>query len=622
MERRLFFIVALAWLPAPCAPLDNGDFERGADGWALTPGYSVEKGAGRNMTAALVYENADAALPYSPPKREVNLERGKVYRFSAWIRTENVTPKVGAGASVCLECQDENGNTIKWYWTIGMKGSGDWKRIEGVSRPIPENTKKSYVSVFCSPGSTGKAWFDDVEVVLREKRPVDGLYSSAYRNVAAEGRVDFRAAINVPEKHAPGDVRAVFAYKAANGDRREVSVAPAARDEAGFSCDASELAKGASKVSVRLVAPGDVELGRAEMAFRRVAKMPKRRVFVDAHNRTIVDGEPFFPLGMYTGGKTNREVYVKGPFNCIMPYAAPDGEGMDFYHTNGIKVIYSLKDIYYGTARSPRNVRNAIDERNVVKWKVQKFKDHPAMLAWYLNDELPIVMRDRLTARRNLLEQLDPDHPTWSVVYQIENLREYLPTYDVIGTDPYPVPKRPLSMVADWTRQTRQSCFGMRPVWQVPQAFSGGKPEDRMPTAEEMRVMSWQCIAAGANGLIYYTFGTLHRPTNKTPFAKAWADVCKAAGEVRRYIPVMLSADRAPTVSGTPEAWCVRVWRKDGQIYLLAANAQDKAEAAELTLSEDFADVGTEFGPAAKRVGARRLRVALGPNEPAMYRIR
>ena len=614
-------MAACGSLPAQDALLDNGDFERGADGWSLTPGYSVEKGAGRNMTAALVYENADASLPYAPPKREVKLEHGKVYRFSAWIRTEDVTPKRGAGASVCLESQDADGNTIKWYWTVGMKGTGDWKRIEGVSRPIPENTKRAYVSVFCSPGSTGKAYFDDVEVALREKRPVDGLYSSAYRNEAAEGRIDFRAAVNVPERFAPGDVKAVFSYKSADGGRREVAVAPSARDEAGFSCDVKELAKGGSKVSVRLLAPGDVELGRAEMPFRRLASMPKRRVFVDARNRTIVDGEPFFPLGMYTGGKTNREIYVKGPFNCIMPYAAPDDEGMDFYHTNGVKVIYSLKDIYYGTSHSPRNVRNAIDERNVVKWKVQKFKDHPALLAWYLNDELPIAMRDRLAARRNLLEQLDPDHPTWSVIYQIENLREYMPTYDAIGTDPYPVPKRPLSMVADWTRQTVRGCFGMRPVWQVPQAFSSSKPEDRMPTAEEMRVMSWQCIAAGANGLIYYTFGTMHKPTNRTPFAKAWADVCSAAGEVRRYIPVMLSAEPAPTVSGAPEAWCVRVWRKGGHAYLLVANAQERADSAELTLSEDFTEVATEFGSAAERVGRRGLRVALGANEPAMYRL-
>lgn len=600
----------------------NGDFEKGVDGWALTPGYSIVKGEGRSMTSALVYENRDPGFPYAQPKQLVKLEPGKVYRFSAWIRTEDVTPQKGAGASVCLESQDADGKTIKWYWTGGMKDSGDWKKIEGVSRPIPEEAKRCYVSVFCSPGTTGKAYFDDVEVAERTMRPVDGLYSSVYRNEASEGRVDFRAAICIPDNFAPGDVKAVFSYKTSGGTERSVAVMPAARDEVAFSCDVSDLAMGGSMVSFRLLAPDGAELGKASLKFRRQESAPRRRVSFDRHNRTIVDGRPFFPLGMYTGGKNGRETYVKGPFNCVMPYAAPDREGMDFYHTNGVMVIYSLKDIYYGTSRAPKNVRNAADERNVVRLKAKLFKDHPALLAWYLNDELSIAMRDRLAARRGLLEELDPDHPTWAVVYQVESLREYLPTFDAIGTDPYPVPRRPLSMVTDWTRRTFAGCFGMRPVWQVPQAFEAQTAGSRMPTAEEMRSMSWQCIAAGANGLIYYTYGTLHRPTNKTPFEKAWADVCSAAGEVRRYIPVMLSVEEPPAVSGAPSAWSVRVWRKDAEAYLLAVNAQDKPETAELTLSEDFAEIVAGFGPAAERVGRRAMRVTLGPNEPAMYRIR
>ena len=599
----------------------NGDFEKGTDGWTLTPGYSVVKGEGRSLTTALVYENRDPGFPYAQPKQEVKLEVGRVYHFSAWIRTEDITPQKGAGASICLESQDGNGKTLKWYWTTGMKGSGDWKKIEGVSRPIPENAKRYFVSVFCSPGSTGKAYFDDVEVAERERRPVDGLYSSAYRNEAVEGRVDFKAAINVPETYVLGDMKAVFTYRTSDNNRKRIAVAPSARDEAAFSCDVADLAMGESKVDFRLIAPDGKELGAASLVFRRHAAMPKRRVSIDRHNRTIVDGQPFFPLGMYTGGKNGRETYVKGPFNCVMPYSAPDAEGMDFYYTNGVMVIYSLKDIYYGTSRAPRNVRNAADERNVVRHKVSAFKNHPALLAWYLNDELAIALRKRLTERRDLLEQLDPEHPTWSVVYQIESLREYMPTFDAIGTDPYPVPRRPLSMVTDWTRRTCKACFGMRPVWQVPQAFEENRADGRMPTMEEMRSMSWQCIAAGANGLIYYTYGTLHRPKNKTPFEKAWADVCAAAGEVRRYIPVMLSVEEPPSVSGVPDTWGVRVWRKDGNVYLLVVNAQDREAAAELTFSEDFSKIATEFGPEAKLLDCRKVHVVLGPNEPAMYRL-
>ena len=134
MVRMRVAAVALAVVSALCgtvaakAPLvANGDFEKGADGWTLTPGYSFVKGEGRSMTTALVYENRDPDFPYAQPKQELKLEPGKVYRFSAWIRTEDITPQKGAGASVCLESQDGDGKTMKWYWTTGMKGSGDWK---------------------------------------------------------------------------------------------------------------------------------------------------------------------------------------------------------------------------------------------------------------------------------------------------------------------------------------------------------------------------------------------------------------------------------------------------------------------------------------------------------------
>lgn len=618
----LLAVVPFASASAKNALVGNGDFEKGSESWSLTPGYSIVKGEGRSMTAALAYENHDADLPYAQPKQLVDLEPGKVYRFSVWVRTEGVVPRKGAGASVCLESQDCDGKTIKWYWTAGMKGDGDWRKIEGVTRPIPQEAKRCYVSVFCSPGSTGKAYFDDVEVSERTMRPVDGLYSSAYRNEAAEGRVDFKAAIRIPDELPPGDVKAVFSYVAGDGKTRSVAVAPVSRDEASFSCDVAELALGESRVEFRLLAPDGRELGAAGLRFRRLAATPRRRVCFDDRNRTIVNGKPFFPLGMYTSGKQWRDTYVKGPFNCVMPYSAPDLEGMDFYHTNGVMVIYSLKDIYHGTSRAPKNVRNAADERNVVRSKVTKFKDHPALLAWYLNDELSIALRDRLAARRNMLEMLDPEHPTWAVVYQMESLREYMPTFDAIGTDPYPVPKRPLSMATDWTRQTCRGCFGMRPVWQVPQAFEAQQAGSRMPTAEEMRSMSWQCIAAGANGLIYYTYGTMHRSTNKTPFAKAWADVCAAADEVRRYIPVMLSADEPPSVSGVPGPWGARLWRKNGDVYLLVVNAQDRRDEADVTLSENIGEIVAEFGPVAERTGDRAVRISLDANEPAMYRIR
>ena len=74
---------------------------------------------------------------------------------------------------------------------------------------------------------------------------------------------------------------------------------------------------------------------------------------------------------------------MKGPFNCVMPYSMPDKEAMDFYHTNGVKVIYTLKDVYHGASRLFRNtIKTDEDERKFIAKKVKMFKNYPALLAW------------------------------------------------------------------------------------------------------------------------------------------------------------------------------------------------------------------------------------------------
>ena len=609
----------------------NLDFERGGEGWRLKNAYSVRKGAGMNGTAALVYENQDGNLPYAFPSQSITLKQGEIYRFSAWIKTESLVPGKGCGATLGIEWKDAEGRHIGGSYSKGLKGTHDWTRIEGVTTAVPEKAATMTFIPYCTPGSVGKAYFDDIDIAPYEKPPVGHMLSSFYRNTAAEGVADFRVALAVPEKYALADLAAEVSYAAPDGSRKIVKAAAFARDEAGFTLPVSDLKPGESVVAFRLKAPDGSTLGAARLSFNRVAKMPKRRVWIDEHRRTIVDGEPFFPLGMYTGNANRREEYVKGPFNCVMPYTAPDSAGMDFYWTNGVRVIYSVKDVYSGANHAPKCVTTEDAADAYVQAKVDAFKSHPGLLAWYVNDEL---VGDGwwgpLTHRRDFLEKADPDHPTWAVIYQLQFLRDIIPTFDVIGTDPYPVPNKPLSMVSDWTRKTDRAYFGLRPMWQVPQAFDWGgyrpewpgTPENRMPTVEEMRSMAWQCVASGANGLIFYSFTAIQKQTHGLPFEKAWADICKVGEEMRKYLPVLLSVEPAPTVKGAPEEWGVRIWRKGGETWLLVVNAQDKASKAELSFSESFSAVSADFGSAAERTSSRTLSVSLSPNEPALYRIK
>jgi len=108
------------------------------------------------------------------------------------------------------------------------------------------------------------------------------------------------------------------------------------------------------------------------------------------------------------------DLYGKSPFNCLMPYGSPDRQQMDLAQQHGLKVIYSVKDWYAGLDSCPKSIQLEADEEPQVRARVREFRDHPALLAWYLNDELPQQYLPRLEAHYRWVAEEDVDHPTTS----------------------------------------------------------------------------------------------------------------------------------------------------------------------------------------------------------------
>ena len=611
----------------------NGGYEASADGkvagWSAQGKYAFRPGEGINGTGAFYYEN-DNPKYYGVPGQKIKLEPGRRYKFSVWVRTEGLKGDE-SGASICIEWCGADGKWLGGAYAGGVKGTKFWTKVESMTQTIPAAARSFHVSAYVRKGMTGKAWFDDVSVTPVEPKVVSGIAATAYRNCAASGDVTFRALLEDEKAVLPE--RLWFRYVDADGRLRFAAA------DARFSCTVpvSSLKMGRQKVGFSAYGADGGQLGSADMDFTRVEKLPTRRVWFDAQGRTIVDGKPFFPLGMYWGGVTTNklEIYAKGPFNCLMPYASPSSKDlMDLCHEHGIKVIYSVKDIFSGTHWAPKGINSEADEVAYIKGRVAKFKDHPALLAWYLNDEMPLTMLPRLSARRDLMEQLDPNHPGWVVLYQYDQIQDYLPSFDVIGTDPYPIPSRPAGMATKWTRSTARGTAGCKPLWQVPQAFDWAAykktPEEkkkcRAPTEAELRSMCWQCIACGANGLVMYSWFDLWKEPNGVPFATRWAEVCRVGEEIKKFIPVLLADELCgfarPVEDASDGPLCVRAWRHEGETWLPAVNSSDKPLDAQIDLSEKCAVASAAFGPVAKLAeDGCRLTVPLAPLEPAFIRL-
>ena len=546
--------------------------------------YSYVKGEGRNGSNALKFsvKQKDA---YSFPTQDVKVEPGKRYRFSAWVRTKDVNGK-GAGATISVGSVAANGKWLGSGSAHGVRGTVDnWQKISFVV-DVPTNAVKCEIAPYLSRGRHGTAWFDDISCVPEERPVLGALVSDVYRDTAVDGEAVFSAALFASaEELASKGYRTVFDIPEASGAVRTV----AAGIEDGVArakVDVSAFPAGESTVVVRLVGADGKDVERRSLVFNRVQKMPDWKVRIDRENRLLVDGKPFFPVSVYMSWYSDQalEDIVNSPFNCVMCYRHMTREQLDRFHAAGKKVIYSIKDVLLGRPACPKEIVDDKTEYDWVENHIAKFKDHPALLAWYVNDELGPEWLDKLRVRYGHVRRADPDHPAFTVLFQIGRLREYAGTFDVMGTDPYPVAGKepePISMVADWTARTKRDVFG-KAVWEAPQIFDWSAYRKfpgvttRAPTEAEIRNMVWQCAVAGANGVCAYNYNGLRIMNKRDPFEKRWAEVCRVYGEFARYTDVFLSAEKAPAVAGAPEGVYVRTWRHEGTDWLLAINTLEK----------------------------------------------
>ena len=639
----ILLLVGSAGFADDVAVLNAGFEEAGDKGLPLswtgaTDVYQRDDAVAHSGGASLRFVNTDPDH-YVLCSQRIDLEPGRMYESSVWVKTEGVEGK-DSGATICLEWSDADGKYLGGSYPGGVKGDSDWTLVRGLSSRVPENAVSCSVTCYVRKGMTGTAWWDDVSVARAREDPL--------RTVLLEPNYRGEIADDGPKK---ARIRAVVDLRDYDLDLEDVSLTWQildARDEdvvargrnkrlrketLALALPVSKLAPGDYEVEVALVARASGEvLSTKRHRLGRIKTRPERTAYIDEHNRLILGGEPFFPLGMYWGGIKDDEldIYADSAFNCLMPYGRPTQEQMDWAHECGLKVIYSIKDYYYDTKYCPDEIQSEADELTRVTEKVDAFHDHPALMAWYINDELPLSMLDRLSARQRLIETLDPNHPTWVVLYQIDQVGKYLPTFDVIGTDPYPIPTHPPSRAANWTRKTVDAVQGARAVWQVPQVFNWAcyrkteedKANCRPPTYEEMRSMIWQCIAEDANGIICYSWFDIRRDTAR-PFDDHWPLLKAVAQEVADLIPALLSVEKVPRIEVEEAPWLNWTARQlDKTTYLIVVNNSREPQTAEFRFRRTPKSVMLhgQDEPIAS-VSGRRLNVELEPLGVRIYEL-
>jgi hypothetical protein len=112
----------------------------------------------------------------------VKVERFRNYRFSGWVKTENIQSKGGNG--VFFNAHQAQGVGFGFALAI-LRGSNDWRRFETVFNALPGTDLLLSCNVGGRSAVAGKAWFDDLclasmkEIPRIEGRIVNGSFEEA-----------------------------------------------------------------------------------------------------------------------------------------------------------------------------------------------------------------------------------------------------------------------------------------------------------------------------------------------------------------------------------------------------------------------------------------------------------
>lgn len=219
----------------------------------------------------------------------------------------------------------------------------------------------------------------------------------------------------------------------------------------------------------------------------------------------------FFPLalyhalqGQYTGIQYELKDDAAAGFNACMPFEIQDPRMI---------------------ADAARSAHMQVIVHEPTDQVVTALAHHPAMIAWYLDEEpmgqfhVPGMDQRFATfvARRNQIRALDPIHPVFplDVPLIVGNARPWWIKWntagDVSSHDNYPINPHHRSLsfeygIPETVALAAQSVKQEKPVWVCLPTFEIAGPAwpFNMPTSRQLRCMVYTSIVHGATGIIYF----------------------------------------------------------------------------------------------------------------------
>ena len=334
-----------------------------------------------------------------------------------------------------------------------------------------------------------------------------------------------------------------------------------------------EWALGDYKLVCRLLDDSG-EIARSESSFQKLAPSA-HEVKLDRFRRiTLVNGKPFFPLGIFWEGRTTPavvELLAKGNVNTIHFYGTPTDEILETGRKHG--VMFQL-DVH---ARKGKALET-----------IGKWKHHPAILSWYTYDEAFTTEwgRKNLAGIRKTIadgQALDPYRPVvmleniYGMNYLIDKGMDFpgkIPTLDYYA---YP----PSANVQLWDNYSKAILsFGKqdgRPAWAVPLMSGYAFHASRDMSPAELEYQVYICAINGIRGILFWA----SYPKAPGTFAK----ISSLFGEIQQLVEPLISLEQVPEVQCNSADVKFTLKKHNGAVYLITVNESKQAVQARFDLS-------------------------------------
>ena len=201
------------------------------------------------------------------------------------------------------------------------------------------------------------------------------------------------------------------------------------------------------------------------------------------------DGKPFFPIGTYGAPVEDFKKLKDAGYNFVVASTA----NLDQVQQAGLKAavpVHGAKPHWFSAVRDT----------------ISKYKDHPAILCWMLYDEPGYNRADLLDIYKiyNIAYEADPYHPSYLVITSNSVYETFGRCCDILSIDTYPIEKGNIKDVGDNIASAFELIEDRQPIWHCGQMFRW--PEQRRPTPQEHRFMTYAALMQGAKGVLWYTY--------------------------------------------------------------------------------------------------------------------